>query len=164
MRVLGVDGGSAIAGWGVVTLMGNKFVHEDSGAILTNKKDVIEMRLKILYEQMMNLIKVNKPDVLAVESLFFFRNKTTIVPVSQARGVILLAGAMNDLPVFSYSPLQVKQAVTGYGKADKSQVQFMVKRLLGLHEIPKPDDVADALAVAICHLQASQLNKMLLKI
>ncbi|KXK26603.1 MAG: Crossover junction endodeoxyribonuclease RuvC [candidate division WS6 bacterium OLB20] len=155
LKVLGIDCGSALVGWGVVSQSGNKFEHYGYGALRTSKGDDTELRLKDLYEQMLEVVDRTAPDVMAVESVFFFRNQTTIIPVAQARGVILLAGAVKGVPVTHYTPPQVKSAVTGYGKADKTQVQRMVKQILGLNEIPKPDDVADALAVAICHLQTA---------
>lgn len=154
-RVLGIDCGIALVGWGVVSLSGNKFEQYGYGALRTQKGDDTEKRLKDLYEQMLEVLQKHQPDEMAVESVFYFKNQTTIIPVAQARGVILLAGAVHGIPVFDYTPPQVKSAVTGYGRADKGQVQRMVKQILGLSEIPKPDDVADALGVAITHLQAA---------
>jgi len=154
-KVLGIDCGSALVGWGVVSLSGNKFEQYGYGALRTSKDDDTEVRLRDLYEQMLEVIEKFQPDEMAVEAVFYNRNQTTIIPVAQARGVILLAGAMHNLVVQDYTPPQVKSAVTGYGRADKGQVQRMVKQILALKTIPKPDDVADALAVAMTHLQTT---------
>lgn len=154
-RVIGIDCGTAIVGWSVIDIIGNKLVRVEEGAILTSKGTLMYMRLKEIYAQLNSLIKEYNPDEMAIEDLFYFKNKTTVISVSQARGVIMLSGANNSLPVYDYTPLQVKSAVTGYGKADKKQVQFMVQRILGLKEVPKLDDITDAMAVSICHLNST---------
>ncbi len=151
MKVLGIDPGTGIVGFGVVELVSGKLKMLDAGVIRTPVKEVDSVRLKTIYDEIMSIIKQNNPDVLAVEKLFFSKNVTTAMSVSQARGVILLCGEQNKLPVFEYTPLQIKQGITGYGKAEKSQVQEMVRIILNLKEVPRPDDCADALAVAICH-------------
>ncbi len=154
-RVLGIDVGIAITGWSIVEkdkMISNKNELIDYGAILTEPKQGISKRLEILYESLCEVIDNYQPNIMAVESIFYFKNQKTVINVSQARGVILLAGQHKQLPSFDYTPLQVKTAVTGYGRADKKQIQKMVKLIYGLEEVPKPDDVADAIAVATCHL------------
>lgn len=151
MLVLGIDPGSAITGFGVIKATGNKLEAVDYGCIRTAPSLPLEERLNIIFREVKLLIEKHNPDFFAVEELFFNKNVRTALTVGQARGVILLAGAQSNLAVHEYTPLQVKQAVVGYGRADKSQIQFMVKTILGLSEVPKPDDVADALAIAICH-------------
>lgn len=151
MLVLGIDPGSAITGYGLVREVGNRLEAVEYGCIRTSPTKPIELRLKIIYNEMKELVQKYRPDHFAVEELFFNKNVRTALTVGQARGVVILAGAECGLPVHEYTPLQVKQAVAGYGRAEKTQIQFMVKTLLNLPEIPKPDDVADALAVAICH-------------
>lgn len=161
MRVLGIDPGIAIAGFGFVDKIGSKLVPVQYGAIETEARTAQELRLKQIYESVCALMDKYKPDTVAVEKLFFNKNVTTAFAVGQARGVIILAAAQRGLPVSEYTPLQVKQAVVGYGKAEKRQVQEMVRMLLNLSAIPKPDDVADALAVAICHAHSSVLSQMI---
>jgi len=151
-RVIGIDVGTAIVGWSILDRMSNKLVHVESDAIITSKDDAMSLRLLKIFNQLNILINLYKPDEMAVEDLFFFKNKKTIISVAEARGVILLAGSYNKLKTFDYTPLQVKSAVTGYGRAEKKQVQFMTAKVLCLKEIPKLDDVADAMAVGICHL------------
>lgn len=158
-RVLGIDVGYAITGWSIVDRnpsLANNFSLKGYGAVTTEPKQADETRLKLLYDGLVEVIEEYKPEVMAVESLFYFKNKKTVIKVGQARGVILLAGANFGLPVFDYTPLEVKTAVTGYGRADKTQIQRMVKLLYKLKEVPKPDDVADAIAVATCHLQTNR--------
>lgn len=147
MLILGIDPGTARLGWGVI----NNEVMVDYGCLETKTNQPEEKRLQILFDQLTKLIKKYQPEAMAVEKLFFFKNLTTVMPVAQSRGVSLFAGAQNNLPVFSYTPLQIKQAVTGYGRAEKNQVQQMVKSILKLKTIPRPDDAADALAVALTH-------------
>ncbi len=154
MRILGIDPGYGIVGYGIIE-GGYQPEMIDYGVISTPKELSLPERLEIIYSSIETLIKSYLPDVVAIEELFYFRNQTTIIPVAEARGVILLACKDNDIPIFEYTPLQIKQALTGIGRAEKTQVQFMVKTILGLESIPKPDDAADALAVAICH---SQIN------
>lgn len=151
MLVLGIDPGSAITGYGLVREVGNSLQAVDYGCIRTAPSEPLEARLHKIYLEVCQLIDKHKPDQFAVEELFFNKNVRTALTVGQARGVILLAGAQGGLPVAEYTPLQVKQAVVGYGRAEKAQIQFMVKTILSLPAIPKPDDVADALAIAICH-------------
>lgn len=151
MIILGIDPGIAILGYGIVRYEGNKFTPLDYGAITTDSKVSMPERLGILYRGLDELIKAYNPDTLAVEELFFNKNVKTALTVGHARGVVLLAGYQQGLNTYEYTPLQVKQAVVGYGRAEKQQIQQMVKILLNLEKIPKPDDVADALAVAICH-------------
>ncbi|WP_276840281.1 crossover junction endodeoxyribonuclease RuvC [Anaerovibrio lipolyticus] len=150
MLALGIDPGTAICGYGFVESNGSRLIAHEYGAITTSAKARPEDRLAKIYNELDMLIKQYKPDVMGVEQLFFNRNVTTAIPVGQARGVVLLAAAKNGLELVERTPLQVKQSVTGYGKATKEQVIYMVTKLLNLPEPPKPDDVADALAVAIC--------------
>jgi crossover junction endodeoxyribonuclease RuvC len=155
--VLGIDCGSAITGWAYLQDTHNNLQHINSGAILTPKGLDMALRLKLIHDQLLEVIELYKPTEMAVEELFFFRNQTTIIPVAQARGVILYTGAEKGVTVFGYTPLQVKSAVTGYGRAEKKQVQFMVTKILKLKQTPKPDDVADAIAIAICHLNTKRI-------
>ena len=150
MLALGIDPGTAICGYGFVETIGSRSVAKEYGAITTSPKARMEDRLLKLYDSLDEIIKKYKPDAMGIEQLFFNRNVTTAIPVGQARGIVLLAAAKNNLRIIEQTPLQVKQAVTGYGKATKEQVIYMVTKLLRLPEPPKPDDVADALAVAIC--------------
>ena len=153
MLVLGIDPGTAICGYGFVeAAQGNRLIPHEYGSVTTIAKARMQDRLMKLYDEIDALIKKNKPDAMGVEQLFFNRNVTTAIPVGQARGVVLLAAAKNNLEIVERTPLQVKQSVTGYGKATKEQVIYMVTKLLNLPEPPKPDDTADALAVAICAL------------
>lgn len=152
MRILGIDPGTGILGFGVIDVKKNgKSVLVDGGVIRTPVKQEDSLRLRTIYDELTEIITEHKPDIMSVEKLFFAQNVTTAMSVSQARGVVLLCGVQNNLTLFEYTPLQIKQAVTGYGKADKKQVQEMVRVILGLETIPKPDDAADALAAAICH-------------
>ncbi|MCF8008270.1 MAG: crossover junction endodeoxyribonuclease RuvC [Halanaerobiales bacterium] len=151
MIILGIDPGLAIIGYGVLEKKGNSFKLIDYNTIETSSKLDDVTRLSKLYDQLIELIKKYDPDQIAVEELFFNKNVKTAIRVGQARGVILLAGSKQGIQVAEYTPLQVKQAVVGYGRASKRQVQQMVKALLNLDEIPKPDDAADALAISICH-------------
>ena len=151
MVILGIDPGLAIVGWGVIDYDKNRFRTIDYGSLQAPAGEATETRLVNIYSGMQELIKRYKPSCMAVEELFFNTNITTGIRVSQARGVILLAAAQAGIEIAEYTPLQVKQAVVGYGRADKHQIITMVTRLLGLREPPKPDDTADALAIAICH-------------
>ena len=151
MRILGIDPGFAIVGCGIVDYTGNKFSVVDYRAVTTKAGMKLEDRLKSIYDDLCYLIDTYKPECVAVEELFFNTNAKTAIQVGQARGVILLAAVNKGLEVFEYTPLQVKQAVVGYGKADKRQVIEMVTTLLRLPSPPKPDDTADALAIAYCH-------------
>ena len=151
MIILGIDPGYAIVGVGVINFDGNKFKVIDYFAITTKAGTPFEKRLKEIYDGVNEVIEKYKPTHMAIEELFFNDNAKTAIHVGQARGVIVLAGINNGLEIFEYTPLQVKQAVVGYGRADKAQVQQMTKALLNLNSVPKPDDVADALAIALCH-------------
>ena len=151
MIIMGIDPGFAIMGYGIVQYVGNHFEVLGYGAVTTNSDIPLAKRLLLLEEGLVQLLKQYKPEAVAVEELFFNNNAKTALKVGQGRGVALLCAARENLPVFEYTPLQVKQGVTGYGRADKKQIQQMVKLLLGLSDIPKPDDAADALAIAICH-------------
>ena len=151
MRILGIDPGYAIMGYGVVELIGNKFKVIEYGSIMTESRKNMTDRLKHIYYELMQLINRTDPDVAAIEELFFNTNTTTAIKVGQARGVSILACANSGIETNEYTPLQVKRALTGYGRADKKQVQHMTKTILNLKEVPKPDDTADALAIAICH-------------
>ncbi len=156
MRILGIDPGTATTGFGVVDVDKGKLKFIDAGVISTPSDQAMEHRLATLHGELGELIRELKPEVVAIELLYFATNVTTAMTVGQARGVALLAAAQAGLGIAEYTPLQVKQAVTGYGKADKRQIQEMVKTLLKLNAIPKPDDAADALAIAITH--SSQLR------
>jgi len=151
MVILGIDPGFARVGWAVVEVQSSKFKVQSCGCVETSKNIDSQERLVDVYKQVCALIKKYKPDILAIEELFFTTNAKTAFKVGEARGVIILAGAMQKIPVFSYTPLQVKIAVTGYGKADKGQVGRMVKAILKLKEMPKLDDTVDAIAVALTH-------------
>lgn len=151
MRILGIDPGYAILGYGIVDIVGNKFSVVDYGAITTDSSMDMPSRLVKLFDGLTGLISTFKPDEAAIEELFFNSNAKTAILVGEARGVAVLACAKGNLKINEYTPLQIKQALVGYGRADKTQVQFMVKTMLNLKEVPKPDDTADALAAAICH-------------
>jgi crossover junction endodeoxyribonuclease RuvC len=151
LRILGIDPGTAITGYGVLEQQGNKLIPLSYGVIRTGPELGLAQRLNIIYDEVSKKIKLYQPDTMAVEQLFFNKNVRTALVVGHARGVILLCGSQANLPVVEYTPLQVKSAVVGYGTAEKKQVQEMVRILLGLEKIPKPDDAADALAIAICH-------------
>ena len=159
MIILGIDPGFAIVGVGVIEYIGNKFKVIDYFAVTTKAHTPIEERIKIIYDEIEDVIKKYKPDFMAVEELFFNNNAKTAIAVGQARGVILLAAVNANVPIYEYTPLQVKQAVVGYGRADKVQVQQMIKAILGPKSVPKPDDVADALAIAVCHAHSYRMVK-----
>ena len=151
MRILGIDPGYAIMGYGIVEYRGSKFTPVEYGAITTEAHTPNEERLMIIYDELTRIIDEFKPECASVEELFYNTNATTAIMVGEARGTVLLACAKAGIPISEYTPLQIKSALTGYGKAEKQQVQAMVKMILGLPEVPKPDDTADALAAAICH-------------
>ncbi len=161
MIILGIDPGIAIVGYGIIEYKNNKFKVIDYGAIFTPASTSTTKRLEKIYKGIDILIKNYNIDEVGIEELFFNKNVKTAITVAQARGVILLACSHNDKPIYEYTPLQVKQGVVGYGRAKKLQVQQMVEIMLNLKEIPKPDDVADALAIAICHAHANKLEKTL---
>ncbi|NLX62566.1 MAG: crossover junction endodeoxyribonuclease RuvC [Tissierellia bacterium] len=160
MIILGIDPGLAIVGYGVIELLGNRHTVLDYGTIITDKDMYIPDRLKLIYDQLSLIINKYKPEDVAMEELFFNKNVKTAIKVGQARGAAILAAKNMGLNIFEYTPLQVKQAVVGYGRAEKKQVQEMVKILLDLKEIPKPDDAADALAIAICHGSSLKYKNM----
>lgn len=151
MIILGIDPGIAIVGWGVLEYSGSKFTVLGYGSIQTPSTMATEDRLCAVYSELKDIIQKYKPEHMAIEELFWNTNQKTGIRVSEARGVILLCGRMHGLEIHEYTPLQVKQAVVGYGRAEKKQVITMVTMLLGLLKPPKPDDTADALAIAICH-------------
>lgn len=158
MRILGIDPGIAIVGFGFVDRIGSKLTPVQYGSIQTKAHTDPAIRLKEVYNSLLHLIETYKPDAVAIEKLFFNRNVTTAITVAQARGVMILAAVQQGLEIAEYTPLQVKQAIVGYGQAEKKQVQEMVRMFLKLKSVPKPDDVADALAIAICHAHASTIN------
>lgn len=160
MRILGIDPGTATTGYGVVEEVQGNLKALTSGVIRTSADQTPPLRLQSIYRAVKELALNWKPDEAAVEELFFSKNVRTAMSVGQARGVALLALADSALPVAEYTPLEIKQAVTGYGNADKAQMQEMTRLLLGLEEAPCPDDAADALAVAICHLHSARMNAL----
>lgn len=151
MIILGIDPGIAIVGYSIVECKGNNMRAIDYGCITTKSTELFPDRIKTIYDSLIQIIDKYQPDDLAIEELFFNKNVKTAIMVGQARGVEILAAINRGLEIYEYTPLQIKQATVGYGRAEKHQVQEMVKLLLNLKEIPKPDDVADALAIAICH-------------
>ncbi|HCA05510.1 MAG TPA: crossover junction endodeoxyribonuclease RuvC [Ruminococcaceae bacterium] len=155
MVVFGIDPGYAIVGWGAVSFQSNAYKALGFGSVETQAHTDFNQRLEYIYNELYAILKRCRPDALAIERLYFQTNQKTAIKVAQARGVTLLAAQQLKIPIFEYTPLQVKTAVTGYGKAKKPQVMEMTRRLLNLSEIPKPDDTADALAIAICHAQAA---------
>lgn len=166
MIILGIDPGYAIVGWGVVEYRAARFKVLGYGAITTDAGTPFPQRLQIIYNDMCYLFEKYKPEAMSMEKLFYNSNQKTVIDVAQARGVITLAAQIYGKDIFEYTPLQVKQSVTGYGRAEKRQVMEMIKSILGLSEVPKPDDTADALAMAICHAHVSgssicRLNEMI---
>jgi crossover junction endodeoxyribonuclease RuvC len=151
MRILGIDPGTGILGFGVIDYTKGKISLVDAGVIRTPVKQDDAVRLLTIYDELTEIIRLTKPDAMSVEKLFFARNVTTAMTVAQARGVVLLCGMQAGLKIYEFTPLQIKQAITGYGKAEKHQMQEMVRVLLRLKEVPKPDDAADALAAAITY-------------
>jgi crossover junction endodeoxyribonuclease RuvC len=160
MIVLGIDPGTATTGFGVLRMEGSRVKPVDVGVVLTHTNEAMPQRLLSLYDGLNTLMDKYKPDTVGLEKLFFGRNITNAIPVARAVGIIYLAIAQRGLHWAEYTPMQVKLAVTGTGGAEKHQVQYMVTRLLGLHEVPKPDDAADALAVAVCHAHSFRLGSM----
>ena len=161
MLIMGIDPGTAITGFGIIDNKGNNFKPIHYGCIRTSSKLALAERLQLIHKDMIDLIDEFRPEACAIEQLFFNKNIRTALAVGHARGVIMLAAANKDIPVFEYTPLQVKQSVVGYGRAQKSQVQKMVQTFLALNQIPKPDDVADALAISICHAHSYKLTRQL---
>lgn len=158
MRILGIDPGFAITGYSIIDYVGNKFTLISSGAVLTKAGESFPLRLLKLNDDLEQIISEYKPDALSVEELFFNNNAKTAINVAQARGIVLLAGVKNNIATFEYTPLQIKQAVTGYGRADKIQVQRMVKSILGVDKLPKLDDTTDSMAAAICHAHSAKFS------
>lgn len=157
MRILGIDPGTGILGFGVIDASGNRSTLVDAGVIRTPVKENDAIRLETIFNELSNIIAETKPQAMAVEKLFFAQNVTTAMTVAQARGVVLLCGRQAGLAISEYTPLQIKQALTGYGRADKKQIQDMVRVILQLKDIPRPDDCADALAAAITHAMSVHL-------
>ena len=155
MRILGIDPGYGITGFGLIEANRGKFQLINCGVITTPSNTDFSWRLNVIYNDMVELLRVSQPEEVAIEELFFGQNVTTGIGVAQSRGVILLAIHQAGLPVFQYKPMQVKQSVVGYGNATKHQVQDMTRRLLNLSAMPKPDDAADAIAIALCHARSS---------
>ncbi len=158
--ILGIDPGFADTGYGVVEFEGGKAKMLDYGSIQTPSKQDFADRLEYIYNELIEIIKKYKPESIGIEKLFFNKNVTSAIKVSQARGVVLLAAKQYDLKIHEYTPLQIKQSLTGYGRADKNQMQQMVKTILSLKEIPKPDDAADALAIALCCSASQKLENL----
>ena len=156
MRVLGIDPGFAITGYSIIDYIGNKFKLINSGAVLTEARQSFPLRLLKLNNDLENIIDTYKPDAISVEELFFNNNAKTAINVAQARGVILVVGCRKNVPTYEYTPLQIKQSVVGYGRADKIQVQKMVKTILGVDKLPKLDDTTDSMAAAICHAHSAK--------
>lgn len=160
-RIIGIDPGYAIVGWGILDYDGRRFSVVDYGAILTEAGLSLPHRIEIIWDELSDILKNYQPSSMAVEQLFFTTNQKTAIDVAQARGAIVLCGTKQGLSIAEYTPLQVKQSVVGYGKAEKQQVMQMVKTLLNLEKVPKPDDTADALAIAICHAHSAGLGNNL---
>ena len=161
MRILGIDPGFAITGYSIIDYKGNKFNLITSGAILTEAHTSFPLRLEKIFNDLQQLIDTFKPDAISIEELFFNNNAKTAINVAQARGVILVVGKLNNIPIYEYTPLQVKQAVVGYGRADKMQVQRMVKMILNEEKLPKLDDTTDSMAIAICHAHSFRFAQCL---
>ena len=158
MRILGIDPGFAITGFSVIDYEGNKFKLITSGAILTEAHTSFPLRLEQIYNQLNQIITEYKPDAMAIEELFFNNNAKTAINVAQARGVILVTAKLNKVPIYEYTPLQIKQTMTGYGRAAKKDMQEAVRHFLNMKEIVKPDDAADALAAAITHALMTRIQ------
>ncbi len=161
MRILGIDPGYGITGYSIIDYIGNKFKLIASGAIKTDPKMSFPLRLSEIYTDLNKIIDEYSPDSISVEELFFNNNAKTAINVAQARGVILVVGCQRGIPTYEYTPLQVKQAVVGYGRADKIQVQKMVKTILGVDKLPKLDDTTDSMAMAICHAHSAKFSEKL---
>lgn len=156
IKILGIDPGTGLMGWGIVEKTKNGIAPKKYGCIRTPAHTPLPKRLIHIYNSLCDIIEKNSPDCLSIEDLFFFKNQKTVMSVAQARGVAIICAVKSGLSVHEYTPLQIKQALTGYGRADKAQMQEMVRITCGLKECPKPDDAADALAVAICHAQSAK--------
>ncbi|MFA6306175.1 MAG: crossover junction endodeoxyribonuclease RuvC [Candidatus Gracilibacteria bacterium] len=160
LRVLGIDPGTATTGWAIISEKNGEFSAEAYGCIETKKGRSDEERILEIAKDLKKIISKYNPQEAAIEKLFFFKNQKTIIEVAQSRGALLLTLSQNKVKISSYTPLQVKQALTGYGRAEKKQVQLMTQSILRLKCLPKPDDVADAIAIAICHLNSRKLNSL----
>ncbi len=165
MRIFGIDPGYAIVGWGLLSYERGRFIPVDFGAITTEAGTPFSKRLQTIYTELSSLLITHQPEAMAIEKLYFQNNQKTAIEVAEARGVILLAAQNAGVDIYEYTPLQVKSAVTGFGQAQKPQVMEMTRRLLRLPQVPKPDDTADALAIAICHAQmgGTTLKRQILK-
>ena len=161
MRILGIDPGFAITGYSIIDYIGNKFKLITSGAILTDAKTSFRLRLEKIYYELKEIIEKYNPDCMSIEELFFNNNAKTAINVAQARGVILMTARINQIDTYEYTPLQVKQAVVGYGRADKIQVQRMIKMILNVEKLPKLDDITDSMAIAICHAHSAKFAEKL---
>lgn len=161
MRILGIDPGFAITGYSIIDYQGNKFKLIDSGAVATKAGESFPLRLTKIYDDLSMIIDEYKPDAISVEELFFNNNVKTAINVAQARGVVLVVGCQKQIPTYEYTPLQIKQAVAGYGRADKIQVQKMVKAILNVEKLPKLDDTTDSMAAAICHAHSARFSEKL---
>ena len=164
MRIIGIDPGYAIIGFGILDYVGNNFQVVDFGAITTSAHTPLELRLKTIYDDMNCILSRYKPESMAIEKLFFNTNQKTVIDVAQARGVTVLTAVEHGIPITEYTPLQVKNSVVGYGRAEKKQVQEMTRSILRLTKVPKPDDTADALALAITHGHCPFSNNILCRI
>ena len=161
MRILGIDPGFAITGYSIIDYQGNKFKLIDSGAVTTKAGESFPLRLTKIYDDLSMIIDEYKPDAISVEELFFNNNVKTAINLAQARGVVLVVGCQKQIPTYEYTPLQIKQAVAGYGRADKIQVQKMVKAILNVEKLPKLDDTTDSMAAAICHAHSARFSEKL---
>ncbi len=161
MRILGIDPGTRVMGYGVVESENDEIALVDCGALVTNERSPIGERLHYLYQQVLEIIARHRPDAVAVEQPFVARNVRTALAIGRAQAIALLAAAGSGLPAYEYTPARVKQSVANYGASSKEQVQEMVRLQLGMAEVPRPDDAADALAVAICHLRETHLDNLL---
>ena len=161
MRILGIDPGFAITGYSIIDYQGNKFKLIDSGAVTTKAGESFTLRLTKIYDDLSMIIDEYKPDAISVEELFLNNNVKTAINVAQARGVVLVVGCQKQIPTYEYTPLQIKQAVAGYGRADKIQVQKMVKAILNVEKLPKLDDTTDSMAAAICHAHSARFSEKL---
>ena len=161
MRILGIDPGFAITGYSIIDYVGNKFKLITSGAVTTQAGVSFPLRLTKIYDDLTMIVNEYKPDAISVEELFFNNNAKTAINVAQARGAVILVGCKNNVPTYEYTPLQVKQAVTGYGRADKIQVHRMLKAVLKVDTLPKLDDITDSMAIAICHAHSARFSQKL---
>ena len=159
MRIMGIDPGMALVGYGVIEIVENKVLLQTSGSIRTEKDDIVPKRLAEIMTDIRKLVELYSPDVVSIEDLFFFKNQKTIIPVAQARGVILAVIDSMSVPIYEYTPMQVKQVLTGYGRATKKDVEEMVRLVVTNKELPKLDDTVDAIAIAICHARSHFLLK-----